>query len=78
MTVISWIGYLAWILTTCALIPQVYKTIRTKSTGDLSLITFLSLFTGTVLWFIYGYTIQDPYLSIANGIMAVLSGIIFL
>lgn len=77
MTAISLIGYIAWVLTTGALIPQVYKTIKTRSTGDLSLSTFILLFAGTVLWMIYGLIIQDTFLAISNGIMGGLSGIIF-
>jgi MtN3 and saliva related transmembrane protein len=76
MTAISLIGYIAYVLTTGALIPQVYKTIKTRSTGDLSLSTFIFFFAGTVLWLIYGLSIQDPFLAVANGIMGVLSGII--
>jgi MtN3 and saliva related transmembrane protein len=76
MTAISLIGYIAYVLTTGALIPQVYKTIKTRSTGDLSLSTFIFFFAGTILWFTYGVFIQDTWLIIANGIMAILSGIL--
>jgi MtN3 and saliva related transmembrane protein len=76
MTATSLIGYIALVLTTGALIPQAYKTIKTRSTNDLSLSAFLFFFTGTVLWFLYGLFINDAWLFIANGIMAVLSGLI--
>jgi len=76
MTVSS-IGMLAALLTTAAYIPQAYKTIRTRSTKDLSLITFSMLFAGTILWFIYGMYIHDTPIILANGITASLAGIIF-
>jgi MtN3 and saliva related transmembrane protein len=74
---ISTIGMIAATLTTAAYIPQAYKTIKTKSTKDLSIITFTMLFVGTILWFIYGLYIHDTPLMLANGITATLSGIIF-
>ena len=77
MTNISTIGIIAALLTTGAYIPQAYKTIKTKSTKDLSIITFTMLFVGTILWFIYGLYIHDTPLMLANGITATLSGIIF-
>jgi MtN3 and saliva related transmembrane protein len=77
MTTFSVIGYVAAALTTGAYIPQAYKTIKTRSTKDLSIITFTMLFAGTILWFIYGLYIHDTPLMLANGITATLSGIIF-
>ncbi|THU35910.1 hypothetical protein FAM09_21195 [Niastella caeni] len=77
MTTISTIGIIAAALTTGAYIPQAYKTIKTRSTKDLSIVTFTMLFIGTILWFIYGLYINDTPLMLANGITATLSGIIF-
>lgn len=73
---ITYIGYIAACLTTGAFIPQVYKTYKTRSTEDLSLLTFSMLFIGTVLWTIYGFVTDDHPLFIANSIMIVLSGTI--
>jgi MtN3 and saliva related transmembrane protein len=78
MTLITLLGLSAAILTTGAYIPQAYKTIKTKSTSGLSLSTFLMLFLGTILWFLYGMYIKDLPIILANGITATLSGIIFL
>jgi MtN3 and saliva related transmembrane protein len=74
---VSTIGMIAALLTTAAYIPQAYKTIKTRSTKDLSIVTFSMLFFGTILWFIYGLYIHDTPLMLANGITATLSGIIF-
>jgi MtN3 and saliva related transmembrane protein len=63
---ISTIGMLAAILTTGAYIPQAYKTIKTRQTRDLSMVTFTMLFAGTILWFIYGMYIRDTPLMLAN------------
>jgi MtN3 and saliva related transmembrane protein len=77
MTWFSVTGIIAALLTTGAYIPQAYKTIKTRSTNDLSVVTFSMLFLGTILWFIYGCYIRDTPLMLANGITATLSGIIF-
>jgi MtN3 and saliva related transmembrane protein len=70
-------GMLAALLTTFAYIPQAYKTIRTRSAKDLSIVTFSMLFVGTILGFIYSSYIHDTPFMVTNGITAILSGIIF-
>lgn len=77
MTFISMAGMLAALLTTFAYIPQAYKTIRTRSAKDLSIVTFSMLFVGTILGFIYSSYIHDTPFMVTNGITAILSGIIF-
>ena len=72
------IGLIAAVLTTAAFLPQTYKTIKTQQTEDLSLITFLMIFTGTICWCFHGMKIDDTPLIYANGITAFLSGIIVL
>jgi MtN3 and saliva related transmembrane protein len=77
MALIAKIGLIAALLTTAAYIPQAYKSIRTRSMGDLSVVTFSMLFAGSILWFIYGLYIHDSPIMLAYGITATLSGIIF-
>jgi MtN3 and saliva related transmembrane protein len=48
--VIDTIGYVAGLLTTICLIPQLMKIIITKSTNDISLSTFIVLLLGQILW----------------------------
>lgn len=72
-----YLGMIAAFLTTAAYVPQAYKTIKTRHTQDLSLITFSMLFIGTICWFFYGWHTKDWPLVIGNGITAILSGIIF-
>lgn len=70
------LGIAAAMLTTGAYIPQAIKTIKTKSTEDLSLVTFSMLCLGTITWFFYGLYIEDIPLTVANGVTASLSGTI--
>lgn len=76
MSFISIIGLVAAFLTTGAFVPQAVKTIRTKSTEDLSLATFSMMFTGTICWFSYGWLINDVPLILANLIASFLTGTI--
>jgi MtN3 and saliva related transmembrane protein len=67
------IGYAAAALTTFAFIPQVVKSWRTRSTGDLSS-TMLVVFTaGILLWLIYGIAVGAMPVILANAITLVLS-----
>jgi len=76
MNFISLMGLLAALFTTAAYIPQAYKTITTRSTSSLSLPTYSMLFIGTVLWVGYALSIHNLPVLIANGVTALLAGII--
>ena len=70
------VGYLAGILTLIGYLPQTVKTIRTRQTKDLSLLTFLIIGTSAVLWTVYGYSYDKPAIWFTNGVVAVCSIII--
>lgn len=53
------IGYLAGIVITIQLFPQLYKSWKTRSTKDLSTYWLLTYILGVVLWGIYGYGIES-------------------
>ncbi|MEY3052583.1 MAG: hypothetical protein RLY31_2368 [Bacteroidota bacterium] len=76
MDLTSLLGMLAASLTTGAFVPQVIKTWKTRSTGDLSLFMFLLIFIGTLCWFAYGLLRQDLPIILANGLTLTLSFII--
>lgn len=62
----EFIGMLAGILTTAAFFPQVVKTVRTKSTGDLSAAWLIMMTTGVFLWIIYGIYLGSMPVIAAN------------
>jgi MtN3 and saliva related transmembrane protein len=66
------IGFIAAILTTAAFVPQVYKTWKTKDVKGISLTMFLVMFTGVILWLIYGYCINSLSMILANTVTALL------
>lgn len=73
---ITLIGMSAGTLTTLAFLPQVLRAWRTRSTADVSLLMFLAMCLGIVLWLIYGLLAGDMPLIVANSITLVLAGAI--
>jgi len=66
------VGLLAAFLTTSAFIPQVYKIYKEKNAAGISLTMYIILFTGVILWLIYGILISSLSIIIANGVIALL------
>ena len=73
---ITLIGIIAGILTTIAFIPQVVKAFNTRQTKDLSLLMYITFFTGILLWLIYGIIIKNVPIIFANSVTIVLVGLI--
>ena len=59
-------GFLAAFLTTIAFLPQLYKTWKTKSAEDVSLVMLILFITGLICWIIYGSQIHSAPIVIAN------------
>lgn len=72
----STLGLIAAFMTTAAFVPQALKTIRTHSTKDLSISTYVLMSGGTFMWLVYGYLIKDVPLIGANVLTCLLSSII--
>ena len=73
---LTWMGLAAAFCSTTAFVPQVVKTWRTRSTKDISLVMFLVLVTGIILWLAYGIIIEDIPLIAANAVTLVFAGTI--
>lgn len=73
MSLITVIGLVAATLTTTAFVPQVLKSMKTKSAKDLSLGTFAMLCCGVFLWLIYGILNQDLPIILSNAITLLLA-----
>ena len=59
-------GFMAALLTTSAFLPQLYKTWKTKSADDVSLIMLILFITGLICWIIYGIKINSIPILVAN------------
>lgn len=60
------IGLIACLLTTGAFLPQIIKTIKTKETKDISLSMYIIYIIGVLVWFVYGFMIQETAILIGN------------
>ena len=73
------VGALAAILTMFSFIPQIARSLRTKSVKDVSPVTLFQLSSGVLLWIIYGVARRDPIIILANAVtLMTLSVLIFL
>jgi len=65
-------GAIAALLTTIAFFPQVIKAHRTRQTKDLSLIMYVMLSIGLILWTTYGILLGQVPIIAANAVTLVL------
>ena len=69
----KYIGFFAAFCTTIAFLPQALKVWKTKSTSDISLYMFIIFTIGVISWLIYGITISDLPIILANAVTLILS-----
>lgn len=70
------LGFTAAILTTVCWLPQALKTLRTRDTRSLSLVTQSTLALGVALWLVYGILVGNAPIILANGVTFVLVALI--
>jgi MtN3 and saliva related transmembrane protein len=73
MSTIEMVGYFGSLLSSITFIPQVIKTWRSRSAGDLSLLMMCIVFTSTVVWLIYGIGLMLWPVILCNSIICALS-----
>ena len=66
-------GYAGTFTGTSFMVPQVWKTWRTKSVEDLSWGMLVLFFLNCVFWFTYGFLLSSVPLMLANGIAFLVS-----
>lgn len=69
------IGILAGVFTTLAVLPQIFKAIKTREVKDVSPYMFVVLCLGVGLWTFYGILKTDWPIILTNGISFILNGI---
>ena len=70
---INFLGYVAATLTTIAFLPQVFKTWRSRSAKDVSLVMMITFSIGVFLWLLYGLAIQAMPVILANATTLILA-----
>jgi MtN3 and saliva related transmembrane protein len=73
---IELIGAAAAVITTLCWVPQAVKVIATRDTRSLSLVMYLMLAAGIVLWLVYGVLINSWPLIGANAVTLLLVAVI--
>lgn len=73
MSSITVIGLIAAAFTTTAFVPQVVKSLKTKSAKDLSLGMFAMFCFGVFLWLVYGILNKDVPIILSNAITLLLA-----
>ena len=69
------IGIGAGVFTTIAVLPQIFKAIKTRKVDDVSPFMFMILCLGVGLWTIYGVMKNDWPIILTNGISFIFNGI---
>jgi MtN3 and saliva related transmembrane protein len=68
MTTTNLLGYAAGSMTTLAFVPQVLRTVRTRSANDLSWGMILIFILGVVLWLAYGLVLDSWPIILCNSL----------
>lgn len=76
MDFVTTIGLCAGTLTTIAFLPQVIKTWRSRSAGDISLSMLIMFLVGLCLWLLYGIYLQALPVIISNFVTILLNLVI--
>ena len=71
------VGFIAGILVASALLPQVIKSWKTKSTQDISLGWSITSLAGQIMWIVYGLLIASYSLVIMSSITLVMALSVF-
>jgi MtN3 and saliva related transmembrane protein len=70
------LGLVAGFLTTASFIPQVIKIMKTRDASGISLIMYIALILGLILWCAYGFKNGQASIVAANGITLALALVI--
>jgi len=73
MTWVEIVGHLGSFLSSVTFIPQVYKTWKSKSASDLSMLMLFIIFTSTIVWLVYGVSLNLWPVIVCNSVICALS-----
>jgi MtN3 and saliva related transmembrane protein len=66
-------GIIAGVLTAVSMLPQVFKTIKTKKAEHVSPLMLIILICGVSLWMVYGILKNDLPIIFTNGFSAIVN-----
>jgi MtN3 and saliva related transmembrane protein len=73
MDITDLLGYAAGTLTTISLLPQVWRTFRSKDVSGISLRMYFIFTAGVAIWLAYGIVLQEQPMILANSVSLVLA-----
>jgi MtN3 and saliva related transmembrane protein len=76
MNWVEMVGLTGAFLSSVTFVPQVYKTWKTRSAGDLSLAMVIIVFTSTLVWLVYGVKLMLWPVILCNAVICVLSALL--
>lgn len=68
------VGMAGACLTTFSFLPQALRIWRTRSARDVSLVMYVMMTSGSVMWLIYGLLLGSPSLILSNALGVLLVG----
>ena len=73
MAIIDILGLTAGSISGITFLPQVIKTWKTKSAGDISLLTFSFATLSVIMWLLYGIIKEDVAIIYTNSLVLICS-----
>lgn len=73
MTLHDTIGYCAAALTTGSFVPQAWLTLRTRDVSGISLSMYSAFTVGVALWLVYGLSLGEWPIVVANAVTFILA-----
>lgn len=78
MDLVTVLGLVAGSLTTGAFLPQLIKVLKSRSTTDISLLMYIVICIGILLWLIFGICTSSIPVIAANAVTLVIAGTILI
>jgi MtN3 and saliva related transmembrane protein len=76
MTAHDTLGYLAATLTTASFVPQAWLTLKTRDVSGISLGMYSVFTVGVALWLVYGISLGEWPIIVANALTVALAAVI--
>lgn len=73
MTAIQILGMAAGSISAVTFLPQVIKTWKTKSAGDISILMFTFATISVIMWLVYGIILRDIPIIYTNSLVLICS-----
>jgi MtN3 and saliva related transmembrane protein len=76
MTILAALAILFGVIGGVANFHQAWRVFRRKSSKDISIITYSLIFSGCIVWILYGFEIGDFPITLANSLGAIATGLV--